>query len=54
MVNTSITVLEGGGLGLLGIGLPDIPLFIAVIMRTIYEVALSYGYDYKIQKKIFA
>jgi hypothetical protein len=47
MINTSLTVLEGGILGLLGIGLPDIPLFIAVIMRTIYEVALSYGYDYK-------
>lgn len=47
MINTSFTVLEGGGLGFLGIGLPDIPLFIAVIMRTIYEVALSYGYDYK-------
>ncbi len=47
MINTSLTVLEGGVLGLLGIGLPDIPLFIAVIMRTIYEVALSYGYDYK-------
>lgn len=47
MVNSSLTVLEGGVLGFLGIGLPDIPLFIAVIMRTIYEVALSYGYDYK-------
>lgn len=46
-VNTSFTILEGGVLGFLGIGLPDIPLFIAVIMRTIYEVALSYGYDYK-------
>lgn len=46
-VNTSFTVLEGGVLGFLGIGLPDIPFFIGVIMRTIYEVALSYGYDYK-------
>ena len=47
MRNTSFTVVEGGVLGFLGIGLPDIPLFIAMIMRTIYEVALSYGYDYK-------
>lgn len=46
-VNTSFSLLEGGVLGFLGIGLPDIPFFIAVIMRTIYEVALSYGYDYK-------
>lgn len=47
MFNTSFTLLEGGVLGFLGIGLPDIPLFIAMIMRTIYEVSLSYGYDYK-------
>ncbi len=46
MINSSISVLEGGVLGFLGIGLPDIPLFIAVIMKTTYEIALSYGYDY--------
>lgn len=51
MVNTSFTILEGGVLGFLGIGLPDIPLFIAVIMKTIYEIALSYGYDYKNSKE---
>jgi hypothetical protein len=47
MVNSSISVLEGGVLGFLGVGLPDIPLFIALIMKTIYEVALSYGFDYE-------
>lgn len=46
ITNASLTVIEGGVLGFLGIGLPDIPLFIAVILRTIYEVALGYGYDY--------
>ncbi len=46
LLNESITLLEGGVLGFLGIGLPDIPLFIAVIIKTIYEVALSYGYNY--------
>nr|WP_250637592.1 EcsC family protein [Clostridium formicaceticum] len=51
MLNTSFTVLEGGVLGFLGIGLPDIPLFIAVIMRTIYEVALSYSMIIKVMKK---
>lgn len=51
MINTSFTVLEGGILGFLGIGLPDIPLFIAMIMRTIYEVSLGYGYDYKSSKE---
>ena len=45
-LNISLTAVEGTVLGLFGIGLPDIPLFIAVIIRTIDEIALSYGYDY--------
>lgn len=44
--NLGITALEGAGLGLLGIGLPDIPIFIGVVLKSVYEVALSYGYDY--------
>lgn len=51
MLNTSFTVIEGGVLGFLGVGLPDVPLFIAMIMKTIYEVALSYGYEYKSSKE---
>jgi len=47
VINESISALEGGVLGLLGIGLPDIPLFIGVIIRTINEIALSYGYRYQ-------
>lgn len=47
LLNSSIAVLEGGVLGVLGIGLPDIPLFISVILRTINEIALSYGYSYE-------
>jgi hypothetical protein len=46
VVNSSFTVLEGGVLGFLGIGIPDIPLFLSVIVRTVYEVALSYGFHY--------
>lgn len=45
-INTSFSVLEGGVLGVLGIGLPDIPIFISLILKTINEVALSYGFDY--------
>lgn len=44
--NFTISALEGGVLGVLGIGLPDIPLFISLIIKTIYEIALSYGYNY--------
>ena len=46
MINKSITILEGSGLGILGIGLPDIPIFIGVILKSIYEISLSYGFDY--------
>ncbi|MDO4177162.1 MAG: EcsC family protein [Bacillota bacterium] len=41
-----ITTAEGVGLGVLGIGLPDIVLFIGFILQSVYEVALRYGYDY--------
>lgn len=47
IMNSSIAAIEGGVLGILGIGLPDIPLFISVIIKTINEIALSYGYQYK-------
>lgn len=47
LLNKSITVIEGTTLGLLGIGLPDIPIYIGVILKTIYEISLSYGFDYK-------
>ena len=44
--NMAITTVEGVGLGALGIGMPDIVLFISTILRGVYETALNYGYDY--------
>lgn len=41
-----VTTAEGIGLGALGIGLPDIVLFVSVLLRGIYETALRYGFDY--------
>ncbi len=35
--------IEGGILGILGIGLPDIPLFLGVLVRNLREIALSFG-----------
>lgn len=49
--NQSFAVLEGVGLGLLGIGLPDIPLFLSVMIKTINEVALTYGYSYDTEEE---
>lgn len=43
----AISAVKGVGLGLLGIGLPDIPLFISMVLKGIYEIALNYGYDYE-------
>lgn len=45
MKNSLVSVLEGGVLGFLGIGLPDIPLLIAMIIKTVSEIGFSYGYD---------
>lgn len=45
--NLLLSGVEGIGLGLLGIGLPDIPLFAAMLFKSIYEIALHYGYGYE-------
>lgn len=44
--NMALTTVEGAGLGLLGIGLPDIVIFIGMLMKGAYEAALHYGFDY--------
>ncbi|MEY8352098.1 EcsC family protein [Lachnospiraceae bacterium 54-53] len=51
MINSSISVIEGGVLGALGIGLPDIPLFLSLVMKAVYEIALSYGYHYETEEE---
>lgn len=54
VINASISTIEGAGLGLVGMGLPDIPLFTAMILKTIYEIALSYGFVYELHdEKIY-
>ena len=44
--NMVLATVEGAGLGLLGIGLPDIVIFIGMLMKGVYEAALHYGFDY--------
>lgn len=46
-LNIVMTTVEGIGLGALGIGMPDIVLFLATVLRGIYETALHYGFDYE-------
>lgn len=44
--NTAISGVTGIGMGLIGVGIPDIPVFTGMLLKSIYETALSYGYDY--------
>ena len=46
-LNVAVTTLEGIGLGALGIGMPDIVLFLTTVLRGIYETALHYGFEYE-------
>lgn len=50
-VNNTISAVEGIGMGVLGMGLPDIPLFLAVLLKSIYEIALHYGFSYDTEEE---
>lgn len=51
VVNTAISAVEGIGMGVLGMGIPDIPLFLSVILKSIYELALDYGFSYDTEEE---
>ncbi len=46
LVSLVASTVEGVGLGAFGIGLPDIVLFVSVILRGCYQTALQYGFSY--------
>ena len=50
-INLAITTIEGVGLGALGVGMPDIILFISTLLRGIYETALRYGFSYESEQE---
>lgn len=45
LFHQGVTAIEGAGLGLLGIGLPDIPIFLAMVLRNIYQIGQIYGFQ---------
>lgn len=51
LLNLAVTTVEGIGLGALGVGMPDIVLFISTLLKGIYETALNYGFDYESQQE---
>lgn len=46
-VNLLVSGAAGVGMGVFGVGIPDIPVFTAMVLKSIYEIALSYGYEYE-------
>lgn len=50
-VNTLLSGVSGIGMGALGIGIPDIPIFTAMLLRSIYEIALNFGYEYESEQE---
>jgi len=50
-LNLALSGAAGIGLGVLGIGLPDIALFTGFMLKSIYEIALSYGFDYSSEEE---
>ena len=46
-VNMVVSGAAGIGMGLVGVGIPDIPVFTGMILKSIYEIALNYGYEYE-------
>ena len=49
--NVLLSGVSGIGMGLLGVGLPDIPVFTGMLFRSIYEIALSYGFEYESEEE---
>ena len=53
--NLALSGASGIGMGLLGVGIPDIPVFTGMILKQIYETALNYGFGYESEEeKYFA
>jgi len=53
MLNMTISTVEGVGLGALGIGLPDIVLFVGMLLKGVYETAIRYGFGYESTEERF-
>ncbi len=51
VLNMAISTAEGVGMGVFGMGLPDIPVFISVILKSVYETALHFGFGYETEEE---
>ncbi len=46
LVNGVFAAAESVGMGVFGIGVPDLPVFVAALLRGVYQTALCYGFGY--------
>ena len=46
-MNTLASGTAGLGMGLIGVGIPDVPVFTGFLLRSIYQIALKYGFSYE-------
>ena len=51
VLNMAISPAEGVGMGVFGMGIPDIPVFLSVILKSIYETALHFGFGYETEQE---
>lgn len=49
--NLVVSGAAGIGMGVLGVGIPDIPVFTAMVLKSIYEIAMHYGYSYETEEE---
>jgi len=50
-LNVVASGATGIGMGALGVGIPDIALFVGFILRSVYEIALDYGFEYESEEE---
>lgn len=49
--NLLLSGAAGIGMGIIGVGIPDIPVFTGLLLKSIYEIALDYGFEYETEKE---
>lgn len=50
-VNMLLSGTAGVGMGLAGVGIPDIPVFTGMVLKAVYEIALNYGFPYDTEEE---
>lgn len=49
--NLVFSTVQGGAMGALGIGLPDVPIFLGAVLKTLFEISLRFGFPYHLPQE---